>query len=56
MIHFAYLLAFSLFISIVFGALADGDSRAKVRYGIKSFLQFVIISLAIAWLIYFIPW
>jgi len=56
MIHFAYLLAFSFFISVVFGAISDGDTKTKVRYGMKSFLQFVIISLAIAWLIYFIPW
>jgi hypothetical protein len=56
MIHFAYLVAFAFFIAVVFGAISDGDAKAKLKSGIKTFLQFVIISLAIAWVIYFIPW
>lgn len=56
MIHFLYLVGFALFVSAAFGVFIDGTPREKVRYGVKTFLQFVGISLAIAWLLYFIPW
>lgn len=56
MIHFAYLVAFAFFIALVFGAISDGDVKSKLANGVKTFLQFVIISLVIAWVIYFIPW
>ncbi len=56
MIHFVYLIIFAFFVSIVFGALANGSSRERVIYGVKTFAQFVIISLVLAWILYFIPW
>lgn len=56
MSHFLYLLAFAFFVSVVFGVFADGDLKERVSYGARSFLQFVGISLVIAWLLYFIPW
>lgn len=56
MIHFAYLFAFALFISVAFGAFANGTSRERIIYGIKIFAQFVLISLVLAWVFYFIPW
>lgn len=56
MIHFFYLVAFALLISIVFGAISSGTAREKLLYGAKTFLQFVGISLLIAWILYFIPW
>lgn len=55
MIHFFYLVGFAFFVSIVFGAIAEGTPRKRILYGAKTFLQFVGISLLIAWVLYFIP-
>jgi hypothetical protein len=56
MIHFIYLILFALLVSTAFGIFATGTTRERVWVGAKSFLQFVVISLALAWLLYFIPW
>ena len=56
MIHFLYLLGFALFVSIAFAVFANGTARERTWYGAKTFLQFVGISLVIAWVLYFIPW
>ena len=56
MIHFLYLVGFAFFVSIAFGVFASGDVREKVIYGLKIFAQFVLISLALAWVFYFLPW
>ena len=55
MIHFAYLVLFGLFVSVIFGVLASGTLKEKLIYGGKTFLQFVGISLIAAWILYFIP-
>lgn len=56
MIHFLYLVAFALFVSVAFAIFSNGSTRDRVIYGTKSFAQFVLISLALAWVLYFIPW
>ena len=56
MIHFLYLLGFAALIAVVFGAISGGNPKEKIWYGAKTFLQFVGISLLIAWVLYFIPW
>jgi hypothetical protein len=56
MIHFLYLVGFALLVSIVFGAILDGTSRERVIYGTKTFAQFIVISLVLAWIFYFLPW
>jgi hypothetical protein len=56
MIHFIYLIGFAFFVSVIFGALANGDSREKIIYGLKIFAQFVVISFVIGWILYFLPW
>ena len=55
MIHFLYLLGFSLFVAIAFSIFSTGDLKERLIYGIKVFAQFVLISLALAWVLYFIP-
>jgi len=55
MIHFLYLSGFALFVSVVFGAIAQGTPRQRIIYAGKTFLQFVGISFLIAWVLYFIP-
>ena len=56
MIHFLYLIGFAVSLSVVFAVFTKGDLTAKLKYGVKSFAQFVLISLALAWVFYFIPW
>jgi hypothetical protein len=56
MIHFLFLICFAFFISVAFATYTNGDITAKIKYGLKSFAQFVLISLALAWIFYFIPW
>lgn len=56
MIHFLYLVGFALFVSIAFAVLSSGTTKERVLYGVKSFAQFVIVSLVLAWVLYFIPW
>lgn len=56
MIHFLYLVGFAFFVAVAFGVFASGSSKEKIIYGSKIFAQFIIISLALAWVFYFIPW
>ncbi len=56
MIHFLYLIGFAFFVAALFAVLSKGSVEDKVKYGVKSFAQFVLISLALAWIFYFIPW
>ena len=56
MIHFLYLVGFALFVSVAFGALASGTARQRILYGLKTFAQFIVISLILAWILYFLPW
>ena len=56
MIHFLYLVGFAFFVSIAFGVFTNGDNREKFTYGLKIFAQFILISLILAWIFYFLPW
>jgi hypothetical protein len=55
MTHFLYLIGFALFVSVVFGAIHVGSAKDRIWYATKTFLQFVGISIFIAWILYFIP-
>ena len=56
MIHFLYLIGFAVFVGAAFGALSSGSRRERFMYGLKSTGQFLVVSLALAWLFYFLPW
>jgi hypothetical protein len=56
MIHFLYLIGFAIFAGIVMGAISEGNTKGKFIAGLKIFAQFTLISLAMAWVFYFIPW
>ncbi len=56
MIHISYLFGFAALVAVAFAVFFDGDLKARVVYGLKTFAQFVLISLAMAWVFYFIPW
>lgn len=55
MISFLYLIGFAAFVAVVFGVIQTGELREKALYGGKVFLQFVGISLVLAWILYFLP-
>jgi hypothetical protein len=55
MIHFIYLTVFAALVSAAFGAFSTGRTRERLIYTGKTFLQFMIISLILAWILYFIP-
>lgn len=56
MIHFLYLVGFAFFVSVGFAVFTTGTPRERVIYGAKNFAQFVLVSLVLAWLLYFVPW
>jgi hypothetical protein len=56
MIHVSFLVGFAFLVSVAFAVFLDGSSKERVLYGLKVFGQFIIISLAMAWLFYFLPW
>ena len=56
MIHFLYLIGFAFFVAVAFGAFTEGDNGVKIRYGLKIFAEFLVVSLVLAWIFYFIPW
>jgi hypothetical protein len=55
MIHFLYLIGFAFFAAVAFAVFNSGNNRERVLYGVKVFAQFVVISLVLAWIFYFIP-
>jgi uncharacterized membrane protein len=56
MIHFLYLVGFAFFVSIAFAVFANGDNKEKLVSGLKTFGQFLVVSLVLAWVFYFLPW
>lgn len=56
MIHFSYLIGFGLLIAVGFTVFSDGSLKERVFYGAKTFGQFILISLVMAWVFYFLPW
>jgi hypothetical protein len=56
MIHFLYLVIFAFLVSVAFGVFSNGTTRQRLLYGAKSFAEFLIVSLVLAWIFYFLPW
>ena len=50
--HFALMLLFALALSVLFAGLLQGTTNERVRYALRSFAAFVIVGIAIAWLMY----
>lgn len=53
--HFLVMTVFALLAAVVFGTVAKDNHRDRVSYGVKVFAEFMIIGLALAWVLYFIP-
>ena len=54
--HFLVMCLFAAIAAVVFGAMAKDDNRERWLYGLKVFAEFIVIGLALGWLLYFIPW
>ncbi len=52
--HFAAVVLFALFASIVFGVTQRETPRRMIRYGIYCFVIFVASAIVISWLMYLI--
>lgn len=53
--HFMVMTAFAFIASAVFGTVARDTSRDRLIYGLKIFAEFMVIGLALSWLLYFLP-
>lgn len=54
--HLLVMILFAALASIVFGAISKDTNRERCIYGMKVFAEFVVIGLALGWILYFIPW
>jgi hypothetical protein len=55
LIHFLVMTLFALIVALVFGVVARDSLRERLLYGAKVFAEFMGIGLALAWLLYFLP-
>ena len=53
--HFLVMTLFAFLASIVFGAMAKDTAQERFIYGVKVFAEFMVIGLALSWVLYFIP-
>jgi hypothetical protein len=53
--HFLVMTLFAVLAACVFGVVAKDNPRERFLYGVKVFAEFMIIGLALAWILYFIP-
>jgi hypothetical protein len=47
--------AFAFLAAVVFGTVGKDNNRDRVIYGAKVFAEFIVIGLALGWLLYFLP-
>ena len=53
--HFLVMTLFAAVASIVFGSMAKDTAREQWLYGVKVFVEFMAIGLALSWILYFFP-
>jgi heme A synthase len=53
--HFPAMTLFAFLVSVVFATLSKETLRDKALYGIKCFALFMIIAIALGWIMYFFP-
>jgi len=46
---------FAALASVVFGSMGKETTRERLLYGVKVFAEFMVIGLALSWVLYFIP-
>lgn len=52
--HFAAVLLFALFTSVVFGITQRSETRAMIRYGVYCFSLFVVGTIVASWAMWLI--
>jgi hypothetical protein len=55
MIHVGLMIIFAALVSTVFGIASKEGTREQLRYAARVFLEFMLVGLLLAWLIYFLP-
>jgi len=53
--HFLVMALFAGLVAVVFGVIGRDRPGGRARYGLKVFVEFVAVGLALAWALYFIP-
>ena len=53
--HLLWMTVFAVLVAVVFGVVAKGTHRHRMIYGLKVFAQFMLIALALGWVLYFLP-
>ena len=53
--HLIWMTFLAAITAAVFGATAKGTARQRALYGLKVFGEFMLIGLALGWLLYFVP-
>lgn len=54
--HFPAMTLFAFLVSVVFATLNKETVREKVLYGIKCFVLFIVIAIALGWIMYPFPY
>ena len=47
--------AFAFLAAVVFGTVSKDTDKDRLVYGLKVFLEFLVIGLVLSWILYFIP-
>jgi len=47
--------AFAIIAAVVFGTVQKDTNRDRFVYGLKVFLEFIVIGLVLSWILYFLP-
>lgn len=55
MTHLLVMILFAVLVSLLFGLVARDTTKDRFFYGMKVFAEFMGIGLALAWLLYFLP-
>jgi hypothetical protein len=53
--HFLVMTAFAVVAAVVFGTVAKDTTQDRLTYGVKVFLEFMVIGLVLSWILYFLP-
>ena len=53
--HFLVMTSFAILAAVVFGVVAKDAQRDRVLYGLKVFVEFMVIGLVLGWILYFLP-
>ena len=53
--HLLLLVLFAFFVSLVFAVIAKDDLREQARFGGLMFAGFILVGLAVSWLMYPFP-